>query len=634
MWKKTGNLFITLILSGFFCSNVLAANPEVSVSINQNQILLGDSILLTITINGVDNPQAPELPKMEDFTVKFRGTRQQSFSSFTVVIQGKTMEQKNTGGGYGFDYELTPKKSGELTIPSFMVQTAGKSFQANPIEITVLEQTQRSEDIFVSVEADKTEVYLGEKILVTFNWYVNKNIQGYRVQIPWLEGLKNFIVVDPEIEENKNYQRILVNSDQQVLATKTREFYKGQAYTVISLQRILTPITQGHYTLEPVFVKCDVVTGYQRNSRPSSLFNDFFDSGMDDFFSLGRKAVTEPFSTRSQPLPLLVRDLPQENQPQNYQGAVGNFEFSVEANPLILKVGEPLTLTMKVSGTGNIDQITLPKIPDLAAFKSYEPESKTNITQQSNTLIGDKVFEKVLIPKVKGEYKIPQIEFTFFNPQLKEYQTIKRGPFQIQVAAQEREKEIQVIALSGADQSELRKKDLKILDRDIRYIKTSLGKIKQSEKYIYEKPGVWIIGYLLPLIITGIFLLWQRQKRKLKTNIGFARHRRAFKNAKIQLQKSQKYLAAEDVIKFYDCLSKALNSYLADKLNESQASIGGEIITRLGQKGLAGKHRAQLAELYQTFEMVLFSSVRFEQEKLKQDLVSTKEIINTLERIL
>ena len=106
-------------------------------------------------------------------------------------------------------------------------------------------------------------------------------------------------------------------------------------------------------------------------------FDNFFDfdTDLDSFFGMGRNAVTQPFATRSKPLTITVLDVPGEKQPVTYNGAVGEFYFFVDIKPTSLKAGEPVTVTMKVYGSGNIEQLKLPAFPEIEAFKSYEPES-------------------------------------------------------------------------------------------------------------------------------------------------------------------------------------------------------------------------------------------------------------------
>ncbi len=619
----------TLICLAVF---VQAAEPEVSFSVSQREVLLGDSIILTITVKGISNPQTPEIPAIPGFDVKFRGIRQESFSSFTVIVQGKKVQNSSSGGGYNFDYVLTPKKAGLLNIPSFHIQIGGKTYRTEALQIRVLDKSAQSDAIFIKVIADKKKVYLGEKLLVTFKWYINKDISEYRLNIPWLDGLKNFLVTDPEQDKQKKYQRLMVNGDQQMAALKGREIYKGQPYTVISFQKIIMPIAVGEYKLEPAFLKCEVVTGYKKSRRGG--FDDFFSSGFDDFFGRGRNAVTESFATRSETVLIKVSEVPDQNKPVTYNGAVGDFKFTVDLKPVTLKAGEPITVTMKVSGSGNLEQLQLPVFPEIKDFKSYEPESRVNVLQKGGEVTGEKIFEKVLIPRHKGDYKIPQISFTFFNPKKKQYQTIKKGPFKVHVEKPDDISEVKVIAFETDGSEDNSKRKIKVLERDIQYIKTTLGMIVKSDKEIYKKPIMWIFFYGLPLFILAGLVFWKKRLDRFQTDIGFARSRKAFRNIKVHFQEAQKAIAAEDVREFYDSISKGMNNYMSDKLNCPVASVSSEIMEELYKKGLDAETVEELKRIYQIFEGVLFSSVKPGVDQLKRDYESVQNIIVILERVL
>ncbi len=617
--------FRTLLIHG--------AEPEVSFSISQREVLLGDSVIFTITARGVSNPETPELPAVPDFNIKFRGVRQESFSSFQVIIQGKKVQSSSSGGGYNFDYELTPKKAGTFDIPSFQINLGGRAYRTQAFQIKVLDRSAKSQDIFIRIEADKKDVYLGEKILVTFKWYMNKDIAKYRLNIPWLDALKNFLVTDPELDKSKSYQKLIINGNQQVAALKKRDIYKGQPYAVISFQKILTPIAVGFYTLESSFLKCNVITGYKR-ARRRGFFDDFFDSSFDDFSGTGRNAITKPFATRSEPLGITVREVPSARKPSGYNGAVGDFNFTVDIKPTSLKVGEPITVTMKVSGSGNIEQLELPDFPEMPEFKSYEPESKVNVSQKGGEVTGEKIFEKVLIPRHRGNFKVPRITFAFFNPRKGQYQIIVRGPFEVRVAKGEKVTEVKVIALEPETGREEEKKELKVITRDIHYIKTGLGRINKPGGEFYERLVTWLGSFGLPVFVLAGLFIWNKRREKFQTDIGFARSRRAFKNIKTYFQNAEKAMQEENIREFYDSISKGLNSYLADKLNRPEAGITSEIVNELTERGFDSASAEKLKGLYRTFEEVLFSSVRPDKDRLNEDYKTVKNLITALERTL
>ncbi len=631
-----GLLFVTglmvLCLIGF-TDTASAAEEKVSMSVSQKEVLLGDSIILTITVEGISNPEPPELPEIPDFDVKFRGVRQKSFSSMTVIVNGQQIKNESSGGGYNFDFELFPKTTGTFTIPALPVSINGKRFLTQSFQVNVLDQSEKRGDIFIDVHTDKNEAYLGEKILVTFKWYFSKDIGNYRINIPWLDSMKNFLITDPELDQKRTYQRLIINGDKQIVALKSREFFKGQEYMVVSFQKVLTPIAAGTYTLDPVFLKCDVITGYRR-SRHRSLFDSFFDSNFDDFFGLGRDAVTEPFATRSNELILTIKEVPGSDKPAAYNGAVGRFTFDVSVKPVSLKVGEPITVTMKVAGSGNIEELELPHIPDIESFKSYEPESKVNVSQDGGEARGEKIFEKVLIPRYAGDYQIPEITFAFFNPETGKYQTEKRGPFKIHVAKAEKEDEIQVIAITPEGSEKMQKRQLKLLKKDIHYIMTDIGKIVPLRRPVYESPGVWVLSFLTPLImLIGMFAFGKRRE-KLNTDVAYARARAALKNSKKFFKQAESYLKKGLARDFYDSLIKGVNTYLAEKLNRQLGSVGVTIVDELKERGLKEKESTELKALYHSANEVIFSSLPVEPEKLRRDFKTANELIARLERIL
>jgi len=649
MWKRIGKrtarparafacTFVCAIALGCCVVGPLAVSlagagqePEVSVTIDKASVILGDSVLLTVTMRGVPDASPPVLPEIPDFDVKFRGVRQEAFSSFTMIIQGQTTQQRQTGGGMMFDYELIPKRAGEFVIPSFDITAAGRTWPTKSFRIEVVEQTARSADIFLRVTSDRGEVTLGEKVLITFQWYFRTDITSYRLNIPWVEGAKNFLIQDPPLEPNRRYQRLLVNDKVQVAAEKHTEFYKGEQYAVIRFQKILTPLAAGSFTLDPAFLSCDRVTGY-REGRPRSFFDDFFGSDFNNFLGMGRQAVTAPFSTRSEPLSIQVLEVPHEGRPGSFNGAVGTFDFDVSVKPERLKAGEPITVTLRVSGAGNLESLNLPVFPEIEGFRSYEPESRTNLAP--GTVRGEKIFEKVLVPKKEGRYEIPVISFTFFNPAARKFETLSRGPFKVTVERPAEAEPEPPAVPPYRGMSAPAPRELQVLRQDIRYIKPELGPVEKTRRRWTEDPAVYLAAFLLPGAALAVLLLWRGRRERYVRDIRFARHKRAFRNIRSHLAAAEAAFRSKDTRKFYDALEKALTQFLADKLNRPRAAISHEIVEELEGRGLEAPAAQVLDRLFRTFESALFSRAEFEPERLRQDFSELRALLGRLERML
>ncbi len=605
------------------------------MSIDKQSILLGDTATLTLTLSETSTTEPPEIPSVPDLDIRYSGARQESYSSFVMIVQGRQVEKKQTGGGYHFDYTLTPQRAGVIQVPSFSIVVDGHNYQTNPFNLEVYDQTEKSEDIFVDVSIDRPNVYLGEKVLVTTKWFLNKEVSAYKMRVPWLEGIKNFIITDLNPEEGKRYHRFTVNGDEQVIATKNREYYKGKPYTVITFQKYLTPISVGSYTLEPTILNADIVTGYAR-SRSRSVFDDFFDSSLDGFFGSRNSAVTEPFSTKSNALTISVSEVPGAQKPDFFSDGVGLFDFRVQAKPLRLKVGEPITFTMQVIGAGNIEQIKMPEFPEMEYFKSYEPENRVNVTQKEGQIIGEKVSEIVLVPKAAGNYEIPKINFSYFNPSERAYKTLSSGPFLIHVdpGVETVDKSLPYVQ-NSIEAKEEPKKEIKFIERDIQYIKTDLGPMDRGADRIHDYPAAWIISYILPIILLVLMIVWNQKKERLRTDHGFARHRFASKKIKRYLEAASESIEAQDARRFYDSLSKGMHQYLADKLNLGIGNVHiDDISEKLKAKGVYDSLLKEIEVLEHHCQMALFAATENDLKKWKSDLNQARKLIDALEKIL
>ena len=147
----------------------------------------------------------------------------------------------------------------------------------------------------------------------------------------------------------------------------------------------------------------------------------------EDFF--GR---SEQFNVYTDAEGINVLPLPVEGQPDSFSGAIGDFSIAVTSDSQKGKVGEPIMLSLELNGTGNFDRINGPKLPENGAWRSYEPESKLE-TVDDLELRGRKRFDYVLIPQLAGPLELPEVAFSYFNPNTKSYVTLDSPPLKIQV---------------------------------------------------------------------------------------------------------------------------------------------------------------------------------------------------------
>jgi hypothetical protein len=136
----------------------------------------------------------------------------------------------------------------------------------------------------------------------------------------------------------------------------------------------------------------------------------------------------------SSPSELKVLPLPAEGQPRNFGGAVGDFQVSSDIAPASVAVGDPLTLRLHISGTGNFDRVDSTMFDHLDHWKTY-PAKSSFTPSDAVGYKGEKVFEQPLIAAQSGEQSIPGLEFSYFNPNTRRYELAQTPPIKVTIAA-------------------------------------------------------------------------------------------------------------------------------------------------------------------------------------------------------
>ncbi|HKJ77940.1 MAG TPA: BatD family protein, partial [Prolixibacteraceae bacterium] len=403
--KKMGKHLAIYLLLIF---TVFAAQAEQTrfVMSAPNAVEMGKQFRLSFTLNerGSNLQLPPDLSG--NFDVLMGPSTGQSTRMQT--INGKTTTEIT----FSYTYILRAKKEGSFELRPASIEVDGQVFESNSLKIQVVPaqsqpaQPQATEpsdggtqsvdlgrdNLFVRVEMNKLDVYRGEQTIATVKLYVNPNINlgGFdEVNLPTYEG---FYTQDIEVPQQINF---------------TRQVYNDKIYQVGVLKKtVLFPQQNGKITVEPF----NMTLLIQQRVRPRSFFDDFF-SGMR----------TVKTTLRSAPVTVNVRDLPAE--PKTFYGGVGSFSISSEISSTDVTTNDAVTLTVKINGTGNIRLIRNPELKLPSDFEVYDPRATDNVNVTNNGVSGTKTIEYLFQPRFEGEYKIPPIRFTYFNPATNSYVT-------------------------------------------------------------------------------------------------------------------------------------------------------------------------------------------------------------------
>jgi len=551
------------LLTIFLVSQAWAGKFSVRAYLDQNRVAVGQQFSVSVEASGsgaskLSSPQLPDISKFADFLG--------SSSSQNIQFINGSMSVSKT-----LIYYYRATRAGAFTIPPIVVKVKGRTYKTNPLTIIVQQRTASQpppvagkqapstvpntnarkksglkQSLFLRALVNRRRVYQNEPVVVTFRIYTRVSVTGYGIKsLPKTEGFWAEEIPMPQRPQTRS------------------EILNGVKYTVADLRKmVLFPMAPGKKVIDPMVVTCQVRVRNNRRSR--DIFDDFFN---DDFFG---KQIEKDIQSR--PITINVLPLPEEGKPADFSGAVGQFHMAAKVSKDSVKANEAVTLTVKISGSGNIKMLPKPKLIVPPDFERYAPKITEKINRTATGVHGYKTFEYVLIPRFAGDQRIAPISFSYFDPVKKSYQTVHSPEFVMHVKPGAES----VVSLGEG----LSKEEVQLIGKDIRFIKTQSPKFRKINRIFYKMALFWLIVFF-PLIVLGGAFGYKRNQDRLKENVAFARSQRANQVAKKRLQNARKVLAVDTQKQFFAEISKALLGFLGDKFNLPTAGIMTDEVEKL-----------------------------------------------------
>ncbi len=141
----------------------------------------------------------------------------------------------------------------------------------------------------------------------------------------------------------------------------------------------------------------------------------------------------ESFSKRTRRVSLVVEPLPDEGRPGTFDGAVGRYTLAVAADAVPARVGDPLRLTITVSGIGNVNLLPRPRLR--LDWASSVPAGETvNIVTDGARVRGSKSFAWLVTPRREGVQRVPSVRYDYFDPTDAQYSAAESEPISVRIA--------------------------------------------------------------------------------------------------------------------------------------------------------------------------------------------------------
>ncbi|MCW5514850.1 protein BatD [Muriicola sp. Z0-33] len=503
-----------------------------------------------------------------------------------------------------YSYTLAPTARGQFKIKQATIVIDGETYKSLPKKIEVTAAVDKpsdqmtvddiaDENLHLVAEVSKSRPYLNEAISVVYKLYVSPRI-----------NVSNFRPLD-----NPKYNNFWSQDMPFSKYNIQNGSYQGQSYRYVILKRVvLYPQKSGKLEIEPLSL--DVTLDVPTNRR--DFFGGRIYTQTNKTVSAGRRTIN-------------VKALPEEGRPENFSGAVGNFEFVVTTSKEDLKASESLQAMVKVSGKGNLKLFQLPEPNFPSALEVYEPEFDENVKTTLSGMQGEVSNNYTIVPSYKGKYPMPSIKFSYFNPDLGKYRSISSDEIMINVLDGPTDISSTVVsAVPGNKQAVISS------GNQFNFIKLKPNLTAIGTNYFFGSKRFYL-WLSLPLCLIPLAIVFGKRRKAIASDVAGNKLRRANKLAKKYLFKARKELGNKEA--FYIALEKALHNYLKAKLKiETSEFSKDKIAALLSQKTVDTPTSEGFIGLLKNCEMARYSP--FSDVQMQQDYDKASEVISYMDKQL
>jgi hypothetical protein len=607
-----------LVLLGFLAVSASAQEISIQAQAEPRQVNVGENIRLQVVIEGQVNINGePKMPDLPDFQVYKAG----SATNFNI-INGRVSSSLQ------FTFILVPKHTGTFTIGAVSIGYNNKIYSTAPIQITVGGGTgsraapgtapvspgnappvavgnaggaskHANEPVFITTQVDRHEVYMNEPVTMTFRFYSRIPILSQpQFQPPSTSGFWS-----EDLPPQKEY-----------IAT-----VQGVEYRVIEIKTALFPTTAGKLTIGPATLVVQIEDFNRRSMDP------FADEFFRNFFSSGRQVAL-----KSDPIQVLAKPIPEKNRPSAFSGTVGKWALSAKLDRQIAKVGEAVTLEIRIFGEGNVKSVGKMDLPPFTGFKVYDTISSSEVQKQEGRVRGVKTYRTLLRPEVTGNLLVPAIGYVYFDPRSEKFERVQVPELNLKVLPGDaREATVSAGTVGAAEASA---PSVKVMAKDIRYLKTQVSLDKAAKSW---GPEFWLAGFGLPPVLLAVIWFWRRQQDRLAADPVYARKLTAEKSSRAALRQAHTARMHKDSPRFYSSLSQALMGYLADQMGLSRSGVTQrEITQRLAKAGAEESKINQLAELLDECDFARFAPGELNETEMESHEQLAEGLLTEFSRVL
>ena len=391
-------LFMTTVATASY-------NPSLQIKQLDNNLWQGQPgrlMIISSDEEGKDNPLL--VPETDDF----------------LITAGMPVKL-NTGSdsGLGYPVQLTPLKSGLLTLPPFRIH--GSDNAISEAKVVSVKAPALSDDMSIQVKRSAQDIYLGQSVRLEFEWITSihpRALKAVNILVPEMEH-NSIQVIEPAVNDSalRNKPIGLPVGNRRV----TGRWEKLEEKRVrIYFDYVLHPKQVGTYDFpQPVLLASvdNKTLSYRRGEFKGMRYPPHFDNNFFDGVRNPNSRSVERVMVVAEPFRINVRPLP-DGAPEHFSGMVGRPKISVHTDRQQVSQGDAVKVELRVQHP-DLEVASLPSLKKVPAFsRMFDiPVAADPVSYQR----GEKVVRQTVFPDSPDISEIPPLVINYFDPDSGQY---------------------------------------------------------------------------------------------------------------------------------------------------------------------------------------------------------------------
>lgn len=431
-------------------------------------------------------------------------------------------------------------------------------------------------NLFMKVLVDKRACFVGEPVTAIFKLYSRLDSKSDIVKNP---GFYGFTVQD------------MINLDNRQTSNET---VNGKEFDVHVVRKVqLYPLQAGLFSIDAMEVQNKVrfsKSAVNKKAEQEIVEGIFSDNAIDT----DENTVVFENSMNTEPIAITVKPTPQKNKPADYNGATGNFKLAAYLQKNELAKNEEGDLVVTISGKGNFTQLSAPDIQWPAGIEGFEPSVTDVLDHTQSPMNGKREFHFRFVSVKPGNYDLPTVRFSFFNPDTNNYKTVSSNSIHVKVSNSEK-----LVEKVGSKET----------------------KAGNNKKY----RTVWIAGGLL---LATIFIFIARVKKNKKLiKVPILTETNNHPTVTEILQPAHVFSGADDKM-FYNTLRNCIWNFFTGRFGLTGSKMNKTALL-IAIQHIDEKNKKAILDILDQCETGIFTNVESAGEKTKL-LEETKQVLEQI----